>query len=160
MPLDVLSQAMVLRWAWGLQAQVRQLREMRVRVLTAALRSGDGRSHTQADNLPFYDLYCATHFTVIAAAQLRTALQEFDGDQRLPTGLSSRKIRILRDALEHWEDDSQYWGKEVARRGVDPTRHVWSHDGSGTIGELVDDEDLLIWANKVYADVQAIDRLP
>lgn len=63
---------------------------------------------------------------------------------------------MLRIALEHWDEDNR--GAHYATaHSVDAGSHVWDVGGSGTLGGLVDDEDLRWWAEAVYLDVVAMD---
>lgn len=88
---------------------------------------------------------------------MRSALRNFDQELRLPGALDPERLRILRNALEHWDDDTGEWARKVAEWSVNPKHHAWGVDGRGTLGEMVEDEDLLLWANAVYEEIQPLD---
>lgn len=157
MPVDIASHALVLRWSHTLRWQVGRLRQQRIATVAASQDRRSGGHYSEADSHPFYELYAEVHFTISAAKHLLTALRRFDGQLRLPAGLDRKRLETLRNALEHWESPESNWGPKMKLYGADPTRHHFTLDGSGTLGDVVDDDDLLAWAEGVHAEVKALD---
>ena len=94
------------------------------------------------------------HFALVAARQLLRALRAFDGNDRLPDGLTNAQVRDVRDALEHWDaPGGSEAAKRLSKQGADPASHVWRPDGSGVLGDVVPDSVLRQWAVDVYADL-------
>ena len=94
------------------------------------------------------------HFALVAARQLLRARGAFDGNDRLPEGLTNAQVRDVRDALEHWDTPG---GSEAAQRlakqGADASAHVWFPDGTGVLGDVVSDTVLRGWAVNVYTEL-------
>lgn len=63
-------------------------------------------------------------FVLIAARQLIRALDAFDGNHRLPASVTSADVELLRNAAEHWDDETGKWGKEARQRGVEPSHYI------------------------------------
>jgi len=159
MPITVESQARVLRWAHVLDWQVDRLIAARHEAYASTERKRTSGRHTAADNHPFHELDAEKYFTMTAARQLLRALKVFDDDDRLEGNLDRKRIRTLRDALEHWDtaDTSRAWA-DARQMGVDdPESHAWREDGTGLLGGLVADAELQSWARKVYDEVLAVD---
>lgn len=159
MPVTVETQARVLRWAHVVDWQVNRLVAARTRALESSRRTMTARRHGPADNHPFHELDAEKHFTMTAARQLLRALKAFDGDDRIEGNLDRKRIRTLRDALEHWDtaDTSRAWA-DARQIGVDdPESHQWSTDGTSLLGGLVADDELQAWARAVYQTVLEVD---
>lgn len=91
------------------------------------------------------------HFVLVAARQLLRALRAFDGNDRLPEGLTNAQVRDVRDALEHWDaPGGSDAARRLAERGADPAAHHWSVEGPGVLGDVVPDAVLKQWALDVY----------
>ena len=107
---------------------------------------------------PWMEMDAEAHFALVAARQLLRALRAFDGNDRLPHGLTNAQVRDVRDALEHWDTPG---GSEAAKRlkdkGADPSSHKWSADGPGLLGDVVPDSVLRQWAIEVYQELQGWD---
>jgi hypothetical protein len=92
----------------------------------------------------------------IAARQLLRALKQFDVNYRVHEGVDRERVRQLRNALEHWDEEE---GESIAKlraAKVDPKSNTWRRDGSGIVGD-VDDRDLGTWAKGVYDDIKRWD---
>jgi hypothetical protein len=92
----------------------------------------------------------------IAARQLLRALTCFDGRHRVHEGLDRARVRQLRNALEHWDQDEGESIDALRRANVDPKNNRWRPDGSGIVGD-VDDRELELWARAVYDDINTWD---
>lgn len=108
------------------------------------------------DSWPFMRMNAEAHFALVAARQLLRALRAFDGNDRLPDGLSNAQVRDVRDALEHWDKPSTA-AERLAKQGVDAAAHVWWLDHTGVLGDVISDKVLRQWAADVYADLQRWD---
>lgn len=107
---------------------------------------------------PFMEMDAEAHFALVAARQLLRALRAFDGDDRLPGGLSNAQVRDVRDALEHWDSPGgSEAAKRLMRQGADASAHTWTHDGPGVLGDVVSDAVLRRWAAGVYAELSRWD---
>lgn len=145
-----------LRWAHALAWQVRRLDSTRREAYLAQERAPSSGFHTPADVEPFHRLEADRHFTLTAARNLLRALRAFDGDLRLPAGLSHADVYFLRDTLEHWDEPTGYVTARADRTSVDP--EVRSTDGGGgRRGPVVNDRSLLLWADHVYADLLEVE---
>jgi hypothetical protein len=103
---------------------------------------------------PFMEMDADVHFVLVAARQLIRALRAFDGNDRLPEGLTNAQVRDLRDALEHWDTPGgSDAAKRLSRAGADFSAHQWSMEGPGVLGNVVSDAVLRQWAVDVYADL-------
>lgn len=98
------------------------------------------------------------HFVLVAARQLIRALRAFDGDDRLPNGLTNAQLRDVRDAVEHWDAvGGSEASKRLAKIGADASSHVWRGDGSGVFGDVISDSVLRQWTVDVYAELRRWD---
>jgi hypothetical protein len=157
MTITATTQQAVLAWSTVLHLEVDRLQDSRRAVVTFD-RARRGRdTFTPADSLPFYDLDGHAHFTMTAAIQLVRALEAFDGDLRLPSGLDVDRLRALRNALEHWDDTTGRAQKAMAELGASATAHRWERGGAGVLGDIVSDELLAHWARGVYNEIVGID---
>lgn len=95
---------------------------------------------------PSRTLDADSHFLLIAAWNLALSLEVFDGDRRLPEGITKRQIGLIRHALEHWDEPGQGAYKGLAALNADPRSNRWRVDGSGVVGDIADDQALLEWA--------------
>lgn len=157
MPVNVESQHLVLRWAHTTRKQVSRLRNGRDAVVKVSRARQDGGTYTVQDSWPFMELEGDKFFLMMAARQLVRALRAFDDDLRLPEGLTNKQVWLLRNALEHWDRPDGEAMTEMRKRGLDPTSHQWGVDGSGVLGQLVEDDALLEWAERVYAEFSVMD---
>lgn len=142
------------RWSHVLQWQIDRLYSARAGATGrwgGVLEAGE---YTDETLWAFMQMDAEAHFTLVAARQLLRALQAFDKNHRLPTGLTNAQVRDVRDALEHWDKEGgSDAAKRLANQGADFASHVWTQDGPGVLGEVVPDSVLRQWAVDVYADL-------
>lgn len=142
------------RWAHVLPWQIDRLYSARTHAVESheeVLRAG---FYPDEGRWPFMEMDAEAHFALVAARQLLRALRAFDGNDRLPDGLTNAKVRDVRDALEHWDaPGGSQAAKRLSEQGADPASHVWRPDGSGVLGGVVADSVLRQWAVDVYADL-------
>jgi hypothetical protein len=140
------------RWAHVLPLQIDRLYEARRRALESHKQVMQEKFYPDEGRWAFMKMDADAHFVLVAARQLLRALRAFDGDDRLPEGLTNAQVRDVRDALEHWDTPG---GSDAARRlsraGADPSAHQWTADGPGVLGSVVSDAVLRQWAVDVYA---------
>ena len=146
------------RWAHALPVQIDRLYESRQRAIESHKRVMLEKFYPDEGRWPFMVMDADAHFVLVAARQLIRALRAFDGNDRLPEGLSNAQVRDLRDALEHWDTPGgSDAAKRLSQRGADFAAHHWSVEGPGVLGEVVSDAALRQWAVDVYADLQRWD---
>ncbi|MEO6714278.1 MAG: hypothetical protein ABIM89_12725 [Mycobacteriales bacterium] len=142
------------RWSHVLSWQIDRLYEARHAALASHEEVMKAAFYPDEGRWPFMKMDAEAHFALVAARQLLRSLRAFDGNDRLPDGLTNAKVRDVRDALEHWDAPG---GSEAARRlskhGADASNHVWSAAGPGILGDVVPDAMLRKWAVEVYADL-------
>ncbi|HZC26190.1 MAG TPA: hypothetical protein VE287_04150 [Actinopolymorphaceae bacterium] len=147
-----------LRWAHALAWQVRRLDSTRREAYIAQERRPSSGFQTPTDAEPFHRLEADRHFTLTAARNLLRALRAFDGDLRLPAGLSHADVYFLRDTLEHWDEPTGPARTRADQTSVDPeVRARGANGGGGRRGPVVNDRSLLIWADQVYADLLRVE---
>ena len=147
-----------LHWSHVLEWQVTRLREARGQVVASQERVRITQVYEFCDRWPFFKLDAEAHFTLVAARQLLRALKAFDGNDRFPASLPDDKLRLLRDALEHWDEPTGRASRQMEALEVDPHSHQWSSStAEGVLGDLVTDESLRQWAADVYIEMQAWD---
>lgn len=146
------------RWAHVLPWQIDRLHAKRRSAVESHRRVVEDNFYPDEARWPFFEMEAEAHFALVAARQLVRALRAFDGNDRLPAGLTNAQLRNVRDALEHWDKPG---GSEAAQRlatqGADPFSHVWFHDGTGILGDVVSDTVLRDWAVNVYAELNRWD---
>jgi hypothetical protein len=142
------------RWAHVLPWQIDRLYAARREAMESHERVRGAGFYPDEARWPFFEMDAEAHFTLVAARQLLRALRAFDGNDRLPSGLTNAQVRDVRDAVEHWDTPG---GSDAAKRlmqqGADGSSHKWSLDGPGVLGEVVPDAVLRQWATDVYADL-------
>jgi hypothetical protein len=144
-------------WAHALPIQIDRLWDARRRAL-ADWRGVEESGHYPSEaRFPFLEMDAEAYFVLVAARQLLRALRAFDGNDRLPEGLTNAQVRDVRDALEHWDQPGGRAAQAMAKRGADPAAHVWTEKGPGVLGEIVQDAVLRQWGLDVYADLQRWD---
>lgn len=141
-------------WSHVLQWQIDRLYAARRHAVEDHRRVIAGGFYPDEGRWPFMHMGAEVHFTLVAARQLLRALHAFDGNDRLPEGLTNAQLRDVRDALEHWDaPGGSDAAKRLTRRGGVPEGHRWSADGPGVLGGIVPDSLLRSWATDVYADL-------
>jgi hypothetical protein len=105
------------------------------------------------DAWPFHMMEADKHFAMVAARQLLRTLDAFDGDDRLPASMSQHDVRLVRDALEHWDEPTGKANRQMRARGADPGSHSWTQSGAGVLGDVIDDAVLRAWAVAVYDEL-------
>lgn len=142
------------RWSHVLEWQIDRLYEARRRAIASHQQVREAGHYPDEARWPFMQMDAEAHFALVAARQLIRSLRAFDGNERLPEGLTNSQLRDVRDALEHWDAPG---GSEAAKRliaiGADPSAHKWTHAGPGVLGDVVPDAVLRQWAADVYADL-------
>lgn len=142
------------RWSHVLQWQIDRLYDSRHRALESNEQVRRAGFYPDEARWPFMEMDAEAHFALVAARQLLRALRAFDGEDRLPTGLTNAQVRDVRDALEHWDKPG---GSDAAKRlqaaGANPSAHVWSTSGPGVLGDVVPDAVLRQWAADVYIEL-------
>lgn len=122
------------RWAHVLPLQVDRLYETCQRAMQSNEKVMREGLYPDEGRWPFLEIDAEAHFVLVAARQLVRALRAFDGDDRLPEGLTNAQVRDVRDALEHWDKPG---GSEAARRleklGADASALAWTLDGPGVM---------------------------
>ena len=142
------------RWAHALPWQIDRLYAARLHAMESHRAVLEAGFYPDEGRWPFMKMDAEAHFALVAARQLLRALRAFDGDDRLPPGLTNRQVRDVRDALEHWDTPGgSDAAKRLSQQGADPTSHVWFDDGSGVLGGVVADSVLRKWAVDVYAEL-------
>lgn len=143
------------RWSHVLPWQIDRLYAARHSALNAQADVLARRRHEDEDNWPFMQMDDEAHFALVAARQLLRALNAFDGNDRLPQGLTNAQVRDVRDALEHWDTPGgSRAANRLAEKGADYAKHVCFQDGSGgVLGDVVYDSVLRNWGVAVYADL-------
>lgn len=142
-----------MRWSHVLAWQVDRLYEARRLAMESHQKVLAMRFYGDEDAWPFHRMDAEAHFTLTAARQLMTALLAFDGDVRLPPSLDAKQVRLVRNALEHWDDPAGWAALAMADRGADARDHRWSTRGPGILGTLVSDAALREWTVAVYDDL-------
>jgi hypothetical protein len=152
------TQGRVLSWAHAVQVQVDRLNRQREAALAQQERFISAAHYGLEDSQVFWQLEAERHYVLTAARQLLRALRNFDDDLRLPGTLTNKNVKLLRDALEHWDQPDGPANEAMKKLGKDPAAHQWKGDGSGgMLGDLVSDVELGEWARKVYEEVASID---
>jgi hypothetical protein len=146
-----------MRWSYVLTVQVDRLYAARAAVMESHREVMRRSVYEFEDTYPFFVMDAEAHFTLVAARQLMRALLAFDGDLRLPDGMSHMDVRTLRDALEHWDEPDGRAARQMQERGADPTSHQWSVAGPGLLGQLVSDAALRSWGESVHDDLRSWD---
>lgn len=95
---------------------------------------------------PFMRLAADRHFLLVSLANVHRALTMLESEGAVQTSLMAaerKRIRLLRNIVEHWYDDpaetKSTWSLTqfgAAFPGDDPHQHTWSTDGSSSIGGL------------------------
>lgn len=146
------------RWSHVLAWQIDRLYGARRAALASHEEVMKKSFYPDEGRWPFMKMDAEAHFALVAARQLLRSLRAFDGDDRLPEGLSNAKVRDVRDALEHWDaQGGSAAAKRLSKDGADASNHVWSAAGPGILGDVVPDAILRTWAVDVYADLQRWD---
>jgi hypothetical protein len=145
--------ALVMQWAYALTVQVDRVHADRLAFMESAERVRQtrfyGHEHAKAPRLMNAD----SHLCLVAANQLIKALEAFDDDLRLHPGVTREHLTLLRNALEHWEDENGHAQRGMAALGADANSNKWRVDGSGLLGDIVDDLAMRAWAQHVYDDL-------
>lgn len=106
------------RWAHVLSWQIDRLYASRM----AAMRSQEqvrlAGHYPDEARWTFFEMESNAHFALVAARQLVRALRAFDGNDRLPEGLSNAQVRDVRDALEHWDEPGGRAATNLQRQGA------------------------------------------
>jgi hypothetical protein len=142
------------RWAHVLSWQIERLYASRREAMESQKQVRASGFYPDEARWPFFEMEADAHFALVAARQLLRALRAFDGNDRLPDGLTNSQLRDVRDALEHWDVPG---GSEAAKRlkkhGASASSHRWSPAGPGVLGDLVSDAVLARWGADVYSEL-------
>jgi hypothetical protein len=93
-------------WALGLERQVKRVRTARLDFMAEHKRTIARGIYDDESAEPPRRMQAEILLMFIASAQLLRALDAFDGDRRPREGLDPERVRLLRNALEHWDDPS------------------------------------------------------
>jgi hypothetical protein len=146
------------RWAHVLAWQIDRLHTARQAAMASHEKVLADNYYPDEARWPFMKMDAEAHFALVAARQLLRALRAFDGNDRLPEGLTNAQVRDVRDALEHWDKPGgSDAANRLARQGADYANHVWFADHTGVLGDVVRDSVLRSWAVTVYADLDRWD---
>ena len=143
----------MLRWSHVLVQQVDRLYADREEVVKSQEKVSQAGFFGHDDAWPFYMLEADKHFALVAGRQLLRALQAFDGNDRLPQTLLAKDVRLVRDALEHWDEPAGRANSAMRDRGTDPNSHHWTREGPGVLGDTISDTVLRGWAAAVYSEL-------
>jgi hypothetical protein len=128
-----------LKWAHVVQWQLGRLHDAERRALRADEKVRLRYGHD--DNRPFFELQAERHFLLIAARQLRRALDRYGDKKKVPAPSHDPAVMIaLRNALEHWDDK--------ASELLQPEAYQWGAGGS-LIGGVLKADQLGDWALEV-----------
>ena len=142
------------RWAHALPLQIDRLHVARIRALESWRKVLEDMNYPDETRRLLMEMDAEAHFAVVAARQLLRALRAFDGDDRLPDGLTNAQVRDVRDALEHWDKaGGSDAAKRLSEQGADAFSHKWNTDGTGVLGDVVPDTVLRQWALDVAAEL-------
>jgi hypothetical protein len=147
------AQHRALRWSHALSRQVDRLHADRAEALESQEKVRAAAFYGHDDAWPFHMMEADKHFALVAARQLLRALRAFDGNDRLPDSLPEGDVRLVRDALEHWDEPDGFASSKMRTRGADPGAHSWRRSGPGVLGDLIDDTALRAWATSVYGEL-------
>jgi hypothetical protein len=89
----------VQRWAQVLPWQIERLHASRLAAMDAHENMLASGHYSDERRWPFMQMDAEAHFARVAARQLLRALRAFDGNDRLPDGLTNAQVRDVRDAL-------------------------------------------------------------
>lgn len=145
------------RWAHVLSWQIDRLYASRTAAMEMQDQVRSAGHYPDEARWPFFEMESDAHFALVAARQLVRALRAFDGDDRLPEGLTSAQVRDVRDALEHWDEPAGRAATNLKRQGATASSHRWSHAGPGLLGDLISDAVLREWAVEVYCQLKRWD---
>lgn len=145
-----------LTWALATQRQIERVRKARLDFMAEHDRTMQRGIYDDVSAEPPRRMQAEIVLMFVSARQLLRALKQFDGDHRPRQGLDPRRVQLLRNALEHWDQPAGWSMTELAAAGVDPKDNRWRHDGSGVVGG-VDDRELEEWAVAVYSDIKTWD---
>lgn len=152
---DAHDQAVI--WCQGTQTQIQRVRQARLDFMAAHNRAAVSGVYGADDYMePPRRMDAEILMMFIAARQLLRALKCFDGKHRVHEGLDRERVRQMRNALEHWDEDEGESIDALRQAKVDPKNNRWRPDGSGIVGD-VDDRDLEVWAKAVYDDITTWD---
>jgi hypothetical protein len=142
-----------LRWAHALTQQVDRLHADRAAALAGQEKVRAAAYYGDEDAWSFHMMEADKHFAMVAARQLLRALDAFGGDDRLPATMPQHDVRLVRDALEHWDEPTGKANTKMRARGADPGSHAWTQSGPGVLGDVIDDAVLRAWAVAVYDEL-------
>ena len=91
------------RWAHVLRWQIERLYSSRRHAMESHEQVLAARHYPDEARWPFFEMEADAHFALVAARQLLRALRAFDGNDRLPDGLTNAQVRDVRVALELWD---------------------------------------------------------
>jgi len=136
------------QWAFVLRILAQRLHDAQRAALSASRASRLARYYGPEDAQPFLLLKADRQFFISAAHHLVVAVDGSNG--HLPT-LDHPTVRLLRNAMEHWDEPQGWSACELADQGFpDPTAHSWGAGGTQLGGGALDVDALLPWAAQVY----------
>jgi hypothetical protein len=144
-------------WCQGTQTQIQRVRQARLDFMAVSRNAQETGVYGDDEYVePPRRMDAEILMMFIAARQLVRALESFDPSFEFPEGVDPERVRLLRNALEHWNEEGGKSIKALKEANVDPTRNNWRQDGSGMVGDL-DDRDLDAWVGAVHDDIKGWD---
>ena len=98
------------RWAHALPWQIDRLYAARLHAMESHRAVLEAGFYPDEGRWPFMKMDAEAHFALVAARQLLRALRAFDGDDRLPPGLTNRQAGTCETP----------WNTGIPREGVTP----------------------------------------
>lgn len=136
------------QWSFVLPILAQRLHDAQRVALDASRASRTARHYGPEDAEAFLLLKADRHFFISAAHHLVVAVDGSNG--HLPA-LDHPTVRLLRNAIEHWDEPHGASARELANQGFpDPTAHSWGAGGTQLGGGALDVDALLPWAAQVY----------
>lgn len=108
-----------LRWSHVLTGQIGRLHEARYAAVASQQTVLAKGRYDVNDAHAFFMMDAEAHFALVAARQLLRSLRAFDGSDRLPGHLEHSKLRLVRDALEHWDEPDGRAARGMQKLGAD-----------------------------------------
>lgn len=144
-------------WCQATQTQIQRVRQARLDFMAAYNRAEKKGLFGDDEYMePPRRMEAEILMMFIAARQLLRAARRFDPQYSVPSGVDRERVRLLRNALEHWDQDQGESIDKLKAANVDPNNNRWRPDGSGVVGD-VDDRDLETWVQAIHDDIKTWD---